>query len=117
MEKSSCLISYEPELIDKDKINIKSDITFYDDVTQILNTIPILEVEGKDLQQKMLNEILPEEINDLNYEKILESNENNIKLLINNINIVFENKDHAIDFEKIGSTDYKPFLTIIMSNY
>ena len=79
MEKSSCLISYEPELIDKDKVNIKSEITFYDDVTKILNTIPILEAEGKDLVQKMLNEILPERINDLHYEKILESNENNIK--------------------------------------
>ena len=64
MEKSSCLISYEPELIDKNKINIKSDITFYDDITKILNTIPILEAEGKDLQQKILNEILPEKIND-----------------------------------------------------
>ena len=32
----------------------------------------------------MLNEILPERINDLHYEKILESNENNIKSLINN---------------------------------
>ena len=61
----------------------------------------------------MLNEILPEKINDLNYETILESNENNIMSLINNINIVFENKDHAIDFEEIGSTDYKQFLTII----
>ena len=47
MEKSSCLISYEPELIYKDKVNIKSEITFYDDVTKILNTIPILEAEGK----------------------------------------------------------------------
>ena len=46
MEKSSCLISYEPELIDKHKLNIKSEITFYDDVTKILNTIQILEAEG-----------------------------------------------------------------------
>ena len=113
MEKSSCLISYEPELIDKDKVNIKSEITFYDDVTKILNTISILEAEGKDLEQNMLNEILPERINDLHYEKILESNENNIKSLINNINIAFENKNQAIDFEEIGSTDYKQFLTII----
>ena len=113
MEKSSCLISCEPELIDKDKVIIKSEITFYDDVTKILNTIPILEAEGKDLEQKMLNEILPERINDLHYKKILESNENNIKTLINNINIAFENKDQAIDFEEIGSTDYKQFLTII----
>ena len=61
----------------------------------------------------MLNEILPERISDLHYEKILESNENNIKSLINNINIAFENKDQAIDFEEIGSTGYKQFLTII----
>ena len=61
----------------------------------------------------MLNEILPEKINDLHYEKILESNENNIKSLIYNINIAFENKDQAIDFEEIGSADYKQFLTII----
>ena len=113
MEKSSCLISYEPELIDKDKVNIKSQITFYDDVKKIWNTIPILEAEEKDLEQKMLNEILPEWINDLHYEKILESNGNNIKSLINNINIAFENKDQAINFEEIRSTDYKQFLTII----
>ena len=54
--KSSCSISYEPELIDKSEVDIKSEITFYDDVIQILNTIPILETEGKDLQQTMLNE-------------------------------------------------------------
>ena len=101
------------QLIDKDKVNIKSEMTFYDDVTKILNTIPILEAEGKDLQQKMLNEILLERINDLHYEKILESNENYIKSLINNINNAFENKDQAIDFEEIGSTDYKQFLTIL----
>ena len=80
---------------------------------KILNTIPILEVEGKDLEQKMLNKILPERINDLHYEQILESKENNIKSLINNINIAFENKDQAIDFEEIGSIDYNKFLTII----
>ena len=74
MEKSSCLISYEPELIDKDKVNIKSEITFYDDVTKILNTIPILVAEGYDLEQKMLNEILSERINDLHYQKILDLN-------------------------------------------
>ena len=61
----------------------------------------------------MLNEILPEKINDLNYEKILENNETNIKSLINNINTAFENKDQTIDFEEIRSTDYKQFLTII----
>ena len=53
--KSSCSISYEPELIDISEVNIKSEITFYDDVIKILNTIPILETEGKDLQQTMLN--------------------------------------------------------------
>ena len=113
MEKSSCLISYELDLIDKDKVNIKSEIKFYDDVTKILNTIPILEAEGKDFEEKMLNEKLPERINDLHYEKILEGNENNIKSLINNINIAFENMDQVIDFEGIRSTDYKQFLTII----
>ena len=43
----------------------------------------------------------------------MRNNENNIKSLINNINIAFENKDKTIDFEEIGSTDYKQFLTII----
>ena len=76
MEKSS--ISYEPELISKDEINIKPEITFYDDVTKILNTIPILEAEGKDLQRKMLSEISQENRSDLHYEEILENNENNI---------------------------------------
>ena len=61
----------------------------------------------------MLNEILSESINNLHYENILENNENNIKSLINNINIVLEDKDQTIDFEEIRSTDYKQFLTII----
>ena len=72
-----------------------------------------MEAEEKDLQQKMLNEILPEKISDLHYENILENNENNIKSSINNINIAFENEDQTIDFEEIGSTDYKQFLTKI----
>ena len=76
--KTSCSISYEPELIDKSEVDIKSEITFYDDVIKVLNTIPILEREGKDLQQTMLNEILPENLNNLHYEKILENNENNV---------------------------------------
>ena len=33
--------------------------------------------------------------------------------LINNINIAIESRDQIIDFEEIGSTDYKQFLTII----
>ena len=61
----------------------------------------------------MLKEILRDNINDLNYEEILENNENNIKLLKNNINIAFENKDQTIDFDGIESTNYKQFLTII----
>ena len=111
--KSSCLTSYEPKLISKNKVNITSEITFYNDITKILNTIPILEAEGKDLKQKMLNEILPENINNLHSENILENNENNIKSLINNINIALEDKDQTIDLEEIGSTDYYKFLTII----
>ena len=35
------------------------------------------------------------------------------RTLINNINIGFENKDQAIDFEDIRTIDYKQFLTII----
>ena len=58
--KSSCSTSYEPELINKNEVNMTSEITFYDDITKILNTIPVLKAEGKDLQQKMLNEILCE---------------------------------------------------------
>ena len=57
--------------------------------------------------------ILPENLNNLHYEKILENNENNVKSLINNINIAIESRDQIIDFEEIGSTDYKQFLTII----
>ena len=34
--KSACSISYEPELIDKSEVDIKSEITFYDDVLKIL---------------------------------------------------------------------------------
>ena len=113
IEKSSCLISYEPELISKNEVNLTSEITFYDDITKVLNTIPILEAEGKDLKQKMLNEILPENVNNLHYENILEHNENNIKSLINNINIALEDNDQTINFEEVGSTDYKQFLTII----
>ena len=61
----------------------------------------------------MLNEILQENLNNLHYEKILENNENNVKSLINNINIATESRDQIIDFEEIGLTDYKQFLTII----
>ena len=43
----------------------------------------------------------------------MENNENNVKVLINNINIAIESRDQIIDFEEIGSTDYKQFLTII----
>ena len=50
----------------------------------------------------MLNEILPQNINNLHYENILENNENNIESLINNINIAIEDKDQTIDFEEIG---------------
>ena len=37
--KSSCLISYESQLISKNEVNITSEITFYDDITKILNKI------------------------------------------------------------------------------
>ena len=50
MEESS--ISYEPELISKDKISIKPEITFYDDVTKILNTIPILKQKERTYNRK-----------------------------------------------------------------
>ena len=61
----------------------------------------------------MINEILPGNINDLHYKEILENNEKNIKSLINDINIIFENNDQTIDFHAIESTNYKQFLTII----
>ena len=48
------------------------------------------------LQRKMLDEILTKEKAELYYETILQNNENNIKLLINNINIALENKDEII---------------------
>ena len=50
--KLSFSISYELQLINKNEVNIKSEIRFYDDVTQILNTILILGAEGKDLNRK-----------------------------------------------------------------
>ena len=45
----------------------------------------------------------------MHYENILQNSENNVKSLINNINIAIENKDQEIDFEEIGSTDYNQF--------
>ena len=55
IEKSPCLISYEPELIDKSEIHVETEMTFYDDVTKILNEIPKLKAEKTELQQKLLN--------------------------------------------------------------
>ena len=65
------------------------------------------------LQKKMLDEILTKEKAELHDETILKNDENNIKSLINNINIALENKDEIIDYEVVKSTDYKQFLTII----
>ena len=43
----------------------------------------------------------------------MQNNENNIKSLINNINIALDDKDEIIDYEVVKSTDYKQFLIII----
>ena len=62
-----------------------------------------------ELQRKMLDEILTKEKAELHYKTILENNENNVKSLINNINIAIESRDQIIDFEEIGSTDINSF--------
>ena len=47
----------------------------------------------------------------------MQNNENNIKSLINNINIALDDKDETIDYEVVKSTDYKQFLTIVWKDF
>ena len=113
IQKASCSISYEPTLLNIGEVQVTSEITFYDDITKILNKISELKQDEKALQEKTLNDILTEEKAKIHYEEVLRNNQGNIKSLINNINIISDNKDEKIEFEEIGATDYKQFLTII----
>ena len=67
-KEATCSISYEPELINKNEIGITSEITLYEDITQILNRIPELNEEEIELQRKMLDEILTKDKADIHYE-------------------------------------------------
>ena len=89
-KEANCSVSYEPKLIEKGEVEITSEITFYEDITKVLNEIPELHKEEMELQRKMLEEILTKEKAELHYETILQKNENNIKSLIGNINIALE---------------------------
>ena len=93
------------KLIEKGEVEITSEITFYEDIRKVLNEIPELHKEEMELQRKMLEEILTKEKAELHYKTILQNNENNIKSLINNINIALDDKDEIIDYEVVKSTD------------
>ena len=44
--------------MDTNEVEITSKITFYEDITKVLNEIPELHKEEMELQRKMLDEIL-----------------------------------------------------------
>ena len=100
-------------MINENEVQVTSEITFYDDITKILNLISELKQDEGELQEKMFNDILTEKKAQVHYEEILRNNQASIKSLINNINIIFDNKDEIIEFEEVLPTDYKQFLTKI----
>ena len=114
IQEVSCAISYEPKLNNENEVQVTSEKTFDDDITKILNKISELKQDEGELQEKMLNDILTEEkVLQVHYEEILRNNQANIKSLINNINIIFDNKNVMIEFEEVSPTNYKQFLKII----
>ena len=41
-KEANCSVSYEPKYIDKSEVEITSEITFYENITKVLNQIPEL---------------------------------------------------------------------------